>query len=432
MRMDTRIPMMGQPVNALAKFGQGIQMAGMANQIGDNNRLRDVFATQGPGVMAGDPGALDALATAGPAGAEMALGVQQQRQNMEIDRERLALARQTAAQSAAEFAMTLGDRERQQVLGALTREFPRLATAFQEGNMEAFNSIIAQYPQLGLGAAETPEQARLTLEVIAGMGEAFEGVMSNSGLRGGENTIRTTNIDGVFYQFDETDPQGTLTPLTEPRERGPDTVVQVSTGENADRYAEGMTDDAVERHGAILTAASEAGEFVGDLQMLAQLGTQLETGPAAVLMEQLGPFAQALGIEVEGLGPAQAYASIVSRLAPRMRVPGSGASSDFEGRQFLQSLPSLARTPEGNAIINETLQAIQRHRIEAAEIIRRGMAAGTPWLEVDREIAALGNPYEAFNSYRGASGSSPPSPGSGVGAARITGGTADDPLGLFQ
>jgi len=97
MRMDTRIPMMGQPVNAMANFAQGVQTAGLANQIGDNNRLRDVFSTQGAGIMQGDQGALEALATTGPQGGAMALDVRQQQQQMQIAQERLSMARQTAA-----------------------------------------------------------------------------------------------------------------------------------------------------------------------------------------------------------------------------------------------------------------------------------------------------------------------------------------------
>ena len=83
-----------------------------------------------------------------------------------------------------------------------------------------------------------------------------------------------------------------------------------------------------------------------------------------------------------------------------MRPAGAGATSDFDAKQFLSSLPNLGRTPEGNAIITATLQAVQENKIKAAEIANKAFSSEITWQEADRQIAALVNPYEAFKKMK--------------------------------
>jgi len=79
----------------------------------------------------------------------MALGVQRQQQEMEIQRERLAMARQTAAQQAAQFAAGLGEVERQRVVQALSTQAPRAVRAAQQGDVAGFNAIVDPYREVG-------------------------------------------------------------------------------------------------------------------------------------------------------------------------------------------------------------------------------------------------------------------------------------------
>lgn len=177
-------------------------------------------------------------------------------------------------------------------------------------------------------------------------------------------------------------------------------TINVNTGPNSSKFTEESDKAAAARFDTYIQEGAKAGQFMGDLQALAQLGTQIETGAGAQVMGALGPYAQALGVDVEGLAPAQAYKAITDRLAPMMRAPGSGATSDFEGRQFLNALPSLGRTPEGNQIVLETLQALQQHKIAAAEIASRAQSGQMSWQDAEKQIRELGNPYEAFSEFR--------------------------------
>ena len=52
------------------------------------------------------------------------------------------------------------------------------------------------------------------------------------------------------------------------------------------------------------------------------------------------------------------------------------------------------------------LQALQQQKLAAAEIASRAFNNELTWQEADREIAALGNPYDSFNKYKSVAGGS--------------------------
>jgi len=64
-----------------------------------------------------------------------------------------------------------------------------------------------------------------------------------------------------------------------------------------------------------------------------------------------------------------AFQSIVKRLAPTLRAPGSGSTSDIEYDGMLRSLPALRNTPEANAMISELMKAKAAINIERSRIV---------------------------------------------------------------
>lgn len=151
--------------------------------------------------------------------------------------------------------------------------------------------------------------------------------------------------------------------------KGP--LVSVNTGSNSSKFAEKSDEEAAKRLGDIVSEGRAAGGMMADMQQLADLGTQIKTGLGAQALVRLGPYAQAAGINIDKLEPAQAYDAIINRLAPQMRPAGSGAASDFDARQFLNSLPTMGNTPEANEIVNQTFQAVADNKMRAAEVARQ-------------------------------------------------------------
>lgn len=182
------------------------------------------------------------------------------------------------------------------------------------------------------------------------------------------------------------------------------TGVTVNTGDNSSKFSNKADELAAGRMNDYVSAGNDAANFTGDIQALADLGKNITTGKSAQFIAALGPYAEALGVKIDGLDDAQAYDAIISRMAPQMRQPGSGASSDFDARQFLKSLPSLGNTPEGNQIIQDVFTGLQQRKMEAAAIANRALSGEISWQAADKQIAALGNPYAAFKAFQKSQG----------------------------
>lgn len=175
-------------------------------------------------------------------------------------------------------------------------------------------------------------------------------------------------------------------------------------GGNSNKFMEESDKAASGRLNDYIVAGNTASQTMGDVQLLADLGSQITTGRGAQAMLTLGPIAESLGIDIKGLGEAQAFDAVVNRMAPNMRPAGSGSSSDTDIRMFFKSLPGIATSPGGNEIINGTLQAVQQNKIDAAEIASKAYLpkdqGGITWQEAEKQIRALPNPYSRFKEYQ--------------------------------
>lgn len=164
-------------------------------------------------------------------------------------------------------------------------------------------------------------------------------------------------------------------------------------------FAKEVGTQQAKRYNELVEGGLKAKQKRADLQILQDIGSNLQTGKTAEVMNALGPYAEALGIKIEGLPEMQAFDAIVNKLAPQMRAVGSGATSDFEMRGFLKSLPSLGKTPEGNALIQSTFEALHQTEIAASEIASRAMAGEISPKEAEKLLRDLPDPLEAFRRH---------------------------------
>ncbi|MGB3830892.1 MAG: hypothetical protein WA975_03400 [Mesorhizobium sp.] len=180
--------------------------------------------------------------------------------------------------------------------------------------------------------------------------------------------------------------------------RGP--LVSVNTGNNNSKFVEKSDEAAAARLNDIVVAGQTAPQTMADMQQLIDLGAQIGTGKDAQIKAFLGPYAQAIGIDIDNLGEMQAYEAITSRLAPQMRAAGSGSSSDRDVSMFLQSLPNLRNTQGGNEIIANTMKAVAQNKINAADIASKAQRGEISWQDADKQIRELPNPYELFKQFQ--------------------------------
>ena len=84
--------------------------------------------------------------------------------------------------------------------------------------------------------------------------------------------------------------------------------------------------------------------------------------------------------------------AIIKRLAPSLRVEGSGSTSDVEFAAMLSSLGSLTQTPEANMAIVAVMQSKAQFNIDRARIIGEfalGDMTSENMQEINRRIAEL-------------------------------------------
>jgi hypothetical protein len=145
--------------------------------------------------------------------------------------------------------------------------------------------------------------------------------------------------------------------------------------------------------------AKEGDVARNDLAMVGQLrdlGAAVKTGGPAALQGWLANW----GIKVgDNVGAVEAYSSIVDKLTPAQRVPGSGASSDLDVKMFKNSLPKLINTPEGNEIIQNTLAGVAQYKLERAAIADQVQAGEISAKDGLKKMRDLANPYENFKAF---------------------------------
>jgi hypothetical protein len=149
---------------------------------------------------------------------------------------------------------------------------------------------------------------------------------------------------------------------------------------------------AAKRYDEIVSDAGRTKQLLSDVQTLGELGKNIRTGKNAEFRAAIGPWADALGIKMDSLDDIQAFEAITARVAPSLRVPGSGAQSDMELRNFLKSLPALGNTPEGNALVQKTMEGMAQNKLAAAEIASRALSGDITRKEADKLLRELPDP----------------------------------------
>jgi len=173
-----------------------------------------------------------------------------------------------------------------------------------------------------------------------------------------------------------------------------------NVGENRKVFADKADEKAADRFDGYITEGVKANSMISDMQQLVDLGRQFRNGATADWTLKIGPYAAAVGIDVDGLGPIQAYNAITSRIAPQMRQAGSGSNSDSDVKMFFASLPNLQNSVDGNQIIADTMTAVAQNKVAAAEIANRVVKGEMTWQDGEKEIQKLENPYARFKSYQ--------------------------------
>lgn len=181
-------------------------------------------------------------------------------------------------------------------------------------------------------------------------------------------------------------------PADSPAQIGPDgkvdtigggQTINVNTGDGADgALSKKLSEKEGESWATIKDAGIVAGAMSQDLGLLDELIKVAPQGPI------IGPLAETF----KGFNSAgDAFQSIVKRVAPSLRTPGSGATSDIEYQGFLDSLPALKNSPEGNTLINQIMKSKAAINKQRSDIVTAYQANQLTADEARKAMADLNN-----------------------------------------
>jgi len=172
-------------------------------------------------------------------------------------------------------------------------------------------------------------------------------------------------------------------------------------GKGESKFNEALGTAQAKRWNGYIEEGDVAQGRLADIQTLRETSRRLGSqGSSANLKATIGPYAESLGIKVEGLPDIQLYESITNRLAPNLRAPGSGSTSDIEFKGFQRAIGPLSNNPAAREMILDTFEAASRNDLARAEIGRRLASGEINRQQAEKEIGTLPNPLEGFKKFR--------------------------------
>jgi len=177
------------------------------------------------------------------------------------------------------------------------------------------------------------------------------------------------------------------------REQAEEDVRQQNAANAANRrFSEESATQQARTFGELASGGAEARQLMDRLQMFDQVSADLRSGIPGWFEQQAARV---------GFGPRATYIetanALLKQLIPAQRQGMPGAVSDFDARNFEQSLPRLIGTPEGRAMISNTLKSVAEYNIARAQI-----ASAAANGEISRQAAVarlseLPSPFTRFN-----------------------------------
>jgi flagellar protein FlgJ len=157
----------------------------------------------------------------------------------------------------------------------------------------------------------------------------------------------------------------------------------------------------IKRNVAAMDAADKSQAAMGDITTMRDISRRVgSVGSTADLKAAIGPYAEAFGVNIDGLPDIQAFEAVIQRMAPQMRAEGSGSTSDIEFKGMLASLPRLRSNPQAREMILDTMEANARYNIMRGDIALRVLTKEIKREDGEKQMRALGDPMQAFKEFR--------------------------------
>ena len=178
--------------------------------------------------------------------------------------------------------------------------------------------------------------------------------------------------------------------------------VTVNTG-GGDKFDDETAKLQAKMFSDMATEGVNANSEIGQIQQLRELVAATPGG----LEGGLKSIAASYGISIgEDTTAIQAADALINKLVPAQRAPGSGPMSDRDVELYKSSLPSLWKTPEGNAILLDTMEALSRYKAQQAEISAAVLNREMTRQDGMKALRDLPDPLASFKEWKETQGKS--------------------------
>lgn len=138
-----------------------------------------------------------------------------------------------------------------------------------------------------------------------------------------------------------------------------------------------------------------------------QLLDGVKTGKIEEFLMPFKEFAVGIGVAdeetVKNLGQQELFQATTNFLVPRMRVEGSGSTSDMEIELFKSAVPNLGRTSAGNLVVAGGIENLVEYNIKRQRLMDKYLQENKNLLGfgeyADKELGPLYKSYSSDNEF---------------------------------
>lgn len=321
--------------------GESVMPEGLSGDLGEIGKA--ALRAYGGGTGFGQQ--YDAIQQGKAQAAEKAQNTAFKQQDMQLRSQDAELRKAQLIQKAAENAASRGDKEAKVFLDAADR----VLKGVEDPIMRA--KFMSQFT----AAKPTPENVYQVSEQVA----------SSLGLSGKEKA--PTGLRGEAEWMFPDDPAAQKNYVQTQRAKP---GIQVNTGDTpVDPFAKADKEDII----SYKRKADEAAAMLPQIEtVIAGLENGVETGKIQDMTRPLRQTLNSMGLVVDDNLPAEELvASAMAFMIPRMRVEGSGSTSDMEINLYSQAVPNFGSTTQGNLLKAYGFKQIVEYKRREARLMRQ-------------------------------------------------------------
>ena len=312
------------------------------------------------------------------------------------------------------------DERTKQIMGMIPANATPQMRSFAEANPEGFMSAYAQnifqpttsssnLTQITQPSQTTAQKNALALGYQPGTNEYTDYI----------KTVTAKSNKPQFITIENNQGNQISLPTTDPRLQGENSllrtgyVIKDTAGTNVKvdmGKVQTQQDIELAKLGA-KTLEKLQTDVIGDNEMLSRLDIAqtllaggIQTGPLEEITMPLRQLGRSLGFlndeQSRNLSGQEILRSSFAYLIPRMRVPGSGATSDFEASLFAQATAGMGNTPEANIIKVKGLQLLAQEKKKVLKAMSKFYKANASLVGFADEYDKTRKPL--FSNYSGA------------------------------